>query len=101
MVVLCDQVLQRFQMTSASLQSSDQDLNTACALYESLHGYIQAMRSTFSDIEQKAKDLTECEDYQQQIQREPMRNRKYDDFSGSSTLDLLAESQTPSQKLKS
>ena len=55
-------------MTSTSLQSSDQDFNTACALYKSLHGYIQAMQSMFSDIEQKAKDLTECEDYQQQTQ---------------------------------
>ena len=58
MVILWDQVLQRFQMTSASLQSSDQDSNTTCALYESLHGHIQAMRCTFSDIEQNAKDLT-------------------------------------------
>ena len=57
MVIMWDQVLQHFQMTSASLQSSDQDLNTVCALYESLHGYIQAMQSTFSDIEQKAKGL--------------------------------------------
>ena len=64
-VILWDQVIQHFQMTNTSLQSSDQDLNTVCALYESLHGYIQAMHSTFSDIEQKAKDLTECEDYQQ------------------------------------
>lgn len=101
MVILWDQVLQRFQMTSASLQSSGQDLNTACALYESLHGYIQAMRSTFSDIEQKAKDLTKCEDYQQQTRRKHKQNRTYDDFSGSSTLDPLVESQTPSQKFKS
>ena len=28
-----DNVLQRFQQTSASLQASDQDLNTACALW--------------------------------------------------------------------
>ena len=65
MVILWDQVLQSFQMTSASLQSSDQDSNTACAIYESLHGFIQAMQSTLPDIEQKAKDLTECKDYQQ------------------------------------
>ncbi|XP_076352656.1 putative methyltransferase DDB_G0268948 [Tachypleus tridentatus] len=69
MVILWDQVSQRFQKTSASLQSSDQDLNIACAFYESLHGYIQAKWSTFSDIEQKAKDLTECENYQQQTRR--------------------------------
>ena len=55
-------------MTSYSLQSSDQDLNTTCALYESLHGHIQAMRSIFSDIGQKAKDLTECDDYEQKLE---------------------------------
>ena len=45
--------------------------------------------------------LTECEDYQQQTQKEHRRNRKYDDFSGSSTLDPVVESQTPSQKFGS
>jgi len=44
---------------------------------------------------------TLCEDYQQQTRREHKRNCKYHDFSGSSTLDPLAESQTPSQKFKS
>ncbi|KAJ8873262.1 hypothetical protein PR048_026896 [Dryococelus australis] len=47
MITLRDQILQHFQMTSASLKSSGQDLKTACALYESLQGYIQALRSTF------------------------------------------------------
>ena len=69
MIILWDEVLQHFQMTSVSLQSSDQDLNTACALYESLHGYIQAMQSTFSDIEQKARYLTEFEDIKTNLKR--------------------------------
>ncbi|KAJ8878344.1 hypothetical protein PR048_018921 [Dryococelus australis] len=70
MITLWDQILQHFQMTSASLQSSGQDLNTACALYESLQGYIQALRSTFSDIKQKGKTLSGCEEYKCQIRRE-------------------------------
>ena len=49
------------------------------------------MRSIFADIEQKAKNLTECENYQ----REHKRN--HDAFGNSSTLDTLVESQKPSQ----
>ena len=75
---LWDQVLQYFRMTGVSLQSSDRTLNTGLALYESLHGYIQAMWYTLLDIEQKAKDLTKCGDYQQQTQREHKRNHEYD-----------------------
>ena len=53
-------VLRRFRSSSASLQSSDQDLNSACALYESLHGYVGALLPTFAVIEDKAKVLTGC-----------------------------------------
>ena len=40
MIIFWNQILQRFQLTSASLQSSGQDLNCACALYESAYIYI-------------------------------------------------------------
>ena len=55
------------------------------------------MRSTFSDIEAKAKVLTGCEEYQQQTSRRRKRNTKYDHFSGSTTLDEVVENQTPGQ----
>ena len=45
MIIFWNQILQRFQQTSASLQSSGQDLNSACALYESTDGYIQSQRN--------------------------------------------------------
>ena len=79
MVIFWNQVLQRFQLTSASLQSSGQDLNSACALYESIYGYIQSLGSTYSDIEKKAIDLTKTDEYEQQRQRKRKRNRIYDD----------------------
>ncbi|KAJ8897987.1 hypothetical protein PR048_003347 [Dryococelus australis] len=91
MITLWDQILQRFQMTSASLQSSGQDLNTACTLYESLQGYILALCSTFSDTEQKGKTLNWIEH---------KRNRAYDHFSDSSCIDPIVKSQTPSQQFK-
>uniref|UniRef100_A0A0B7BVG9 DUF4371 domain-containing protein n=1 Tax=Arion vulgaris TaxID=1028688 RepID=A0A0B7BVG9_9EUPU len=99
--ILWNGILERLQASSASLQSPDQDLNTGYALYESLHGYVQAMRPTFSDIEAKAKILTDCQEYQQQTSRRRKRNTKYDDFSGSTTLDEVVENQTPKQKFES
>ncbi|CAF4943878.1 unnamed protein product [Pieris macdunnoughi] len=58
MTITWNGILERLQATSASLQSSDQDRNTGYALYESLNGYVQGMRSTFSDIKPRAKDPT-------------------------------------------
>ena len=40
--IMINQVLQRFQTTSTSLQSSDQDLNAACAFYKFLRGNIHS-----------------------------------------------------------
>ena len=42
-IILWDQILERFLKTSVSLQLADQDLNSASALYESLHGYVEAL----------------------------------------------------------
>ena len=53
MIISWNQIFQRFQLTSASLQSSVQDLNSACSLYESTYGYIQSLCSTYSDIEKR------------------------------------------------
>lgn len=50
-----NRILERVQATSASLQSSKIDLNTGYTFYESLHGYVQIMRSTFSNIEAQAR----------------------------------------------
>ena len=72
-------------MTSASLQTSGQDLNSACALYESTYGYIQSLRSTYSNIEKKAIDLTETEEYEQQRRRKRKKNRIYDNECGTSS----------------
>ena len=54
MNIFWNQILQHLQLTSASLQSSGQDLNSACALYKSTCGYIQSLHSAYSNIENKA-----------------------------------------------
>ena len=83
------------------LQSSKQDLNSACALYESIYGYVQSLRSTYSDIEEKAIDLTKTEEYEQQRQRKRKRNRIYDDDCGTCFgAGPSSPIQTPSQRFE-
>ena len=65
MIIFWNQTLQRFHLTTASLQSSGQDLNSACAFCKSTYGYIHSLHFTYSDIEKKAIDLTETEEYEQ------------------------------------
>lgn len=100
LTVLWDQVLQRFNVTSSLLQSADQDLNTSCALYESLIGFVQTLRDQFDEIENKGQTLTDCQEYVTQVRRKKVRNRRYDEQSGSAALDVVVEAQTPAEKFK-
>ena len=96
MVVLWDQNRQRFQMTSMLLQSSDQDLNTACSLYESLIGYVETLRNSFNEIVEKSSNLTCSDQYQDEgnSRRRRKRNQRFDD-SGveGDTLDAMNSSE--------
>ena len=65
-------------MCSASLQSADQDLNTACAIYRSLIVFVQKLRPTHASVECTANQSTNCEEYRQNTQRTRKRNQKYD-----------------------
>jgi hypothetical protein len=71
-------VLQQFQKCSSTLQSADQDLNTSCALWESLTAFIFTLRTGYNEIEEKAKKFTNCSEYKQDSQRARTVNRKYD-----------------------
>ena len=95
MIILWDQILQRFLKTCVSLQSVDQDLNSACGLYKSLHGYVQALRPTFVNIEDKAKVLTDCYQYHKEVSRQRKRYRKLNNFHGSTSVDCSIESMQP------
>jgi len=44
-----------------------------------LLGFIHQIRPTFTEIEQKAMELTECRNYIEDVQRVGKRNRRYDD----------------------
>ena len=81
MVVLWDQILQRFQRRSMSLQSSDQDLNNACSLYESMIAYMETLRNSFNEIAEKASNLTCSDRYQDEGNsgRRRKRNQRFDE----------------------
>ena len=56
-------ILHRFHGGSQVLQSADQDLNTAIAIYESLVEFIRKLRIRFEEFEAKGKKLSECDNY--------------------------------------
>ena len=92
MVILWSKLLEQYQKVTIKLQSSKLDLNEACSLYNTLYGFIQAQRDNFLEIEQEAKELTGKKKYKGEIGRQHKRNRKYDEYCGSKTLDPVAES---------
>lgn len=100
MIILWDQILQRFQLTSSSLQSGDQDLNTACGLYDSLYEFVKDLKPTFHDLELKAKEISGCDKYQDELRRQRKPNRKFINECGSLTVGALVEPQTATQKFK-
>ena len=96
LVVLWEQILQRFQMTSMSLQSSDQVLNTACSLYESLIGYVETLRNSFNEIVEKASNFPSSDQYQDEgnSRRRRKRNQRFDDSDvEGDTLDAMNSSE--------
>ena len=82
------QVIKRFHMTSTSLQSPSQDLNTTYALYVSFHGYVQTMRSSFTQIEQKPKNLNGCDTHHGEIHQQFLPSRFNYDVSGYGSSDI-------------
>ena len=88
--------MERFRITS--LQFPSQDLNIS---FISLHGYIQTMRSSFTQIEQKATNLTVCHTYHGETHRQHLPSRFKDDASGCGSADAQLTSQTTSEKFKS
>uniref|UniRef100_H3AFS4 TTF-type domain-containing protein n=1 Tax=Latimeria chalumnae TaxID=7897 RepID=H3AFS4_LATCH len=68
-------ILDRFHKTSAKLQDPKTDLNTAVVLLESLHAFINSLRSQFSHFEERGKNHKSCVDYY----RNELHRRQKDD----------------------
>ena len=93
--VLWYHVLHRFHGSSQVLQSAEQDLNAAVAIYESLVDFIRKLQTRFEEFETKGKLLSECDHYREEVQRVRQRNRRYDDPEAAPEL-----SQTPVDKFR-
>uniref|UniRef100_H3B9S8 Uncharacterized protein n=1 Tax=Latimeria chalumnae TaxID=7897 RepID=H3B9S8_LATCH len=75
-------ILERFHKTSAKLQDPKMDLNTAVVLLESLHVFINSLRSQFSHFENRKS----CVDYyRNELHRRRNHNRQYDDGESEET----------------
>ena len=95
LAALWHQILQRFHRTSQALQSADQDLNSAVALFESLIEFVQSLRTRFEEFEAEGKKLSECNQYAEEGKRVRKRNRRYEE--PGSVPELL---QTPADKFR-
>ena len=98
MVQVWSMILERFDKTSKCLQDSKLDLNTATKMLQSLKTFVQALRSQFSEIEQKCKILYQNDAYHQEHKRQIKRNRKWD-YRDAEADDADA-GLTPSDKFK-
>ena len=67
LAALWQKILQRFHRASQALQSADQDLNTAVALFESLIEFVQSVCTRFEEFEAKGKKLSECDQYAEEV----------------------------------
>uniref|UniRef100_H3A5Q3 TTF-type domain-containing protein n=1 Tax=Latimeria chalumnae TaxID=7897 RepID=H3A5Q3_LATCH len=86
-------ILERFHKTSAKLQDPKMDFNTAPVLLESLHAFINSLRSQFSHFEEQGKNHKSCVDYyRNELHRRRKRNRQYDDGESEETQLLPCES---------
>ena len=56
-------ILHHFHTNSQALQSADQDLNSAVAIYESLIDFIGKQHARFEEFEAEGKKLSQCDQY--------------------------------------
>ena len=61
LAALLHHILHRFHANSQALQSADQDLNSAVAIYESLMDFIGKQRARFEEFEAEGKKLSQCD----------------------------------------
>ena len=80
MLIFWNKVLSRFQKTSASLQAADMCLNTAQSQLQSLSPFVESIKSAYLEIENEAKQLTGCDQYEEETKRVRKRKRHHDEL---------------------
>jgi hypothetical protein len=79
LAALWNSILHSVHGCSQALQSSNQDLNTAVAIYESLIEYVEKLRIRFEEFKTKGGELSECDHYTEEVKRVRQCNRRNDD----------------------
>lgn len=76
LAILWHHIHHSFHGSSQVLQSADQDLNCAVAIYESLIEFVHKLRTRFEKFEAKGKKLSECNQYTDEVRSVRRRNRR-------------------------
>src|ERR1043165_5164055 len=87
MVVIWHQILDRFNATSLSVQQVDIDLLSVVKLYQSLRIFVSQMRTSFDNIEEKAKSMVIQDEYRE-VGRRTKRRRQFFDEKDLDTPDI-------------
>lgn len=75
-------ILQRFDQSSNTMQSTVTDLNVICNIYKSLKKYVLSLRDNFDSYEKRGKELSKTETYiidNIDIKRRPKRKALCDE----------------------
>lgn len=67
MILMQTPILNRFNITSKTLQAINTDLSTAVTLYDSLVLFIKEFRNKFEKIEKSGKKITDETQYSSEI----------------------------------
>ena len=79
LATLWHHILHRFHVNSQALQSADQDLNSAVAIYESLVDFIGKQHARFEEFEAEGKKLSQCDQYVGEEKQVCKQNRCYNE----------------------
>ncbi|KAL4126405.1 hypothetical protein QTP88_010627 [Uroleucon formosanum] len=80
MTVFWNDVLQRFDKTSKTLQKVTINLCDVVLLYKSLLNYVNELRDRFDDYEVKGKIISKCENYEKDEQRKRNISKRLDKY---------------------
>ncbi|XP_046608527.1 zinc finger MYM-type protein 1-like [Neodiprion virginianus] len=86
MAVTWSDILERFEKTNKSLQRVNIDLTTLVQLYDALQAFVVGLRDRFDDYEEKAKELSQCNEYAHENQRRRRRTARFDEVSGNEAI---------------
>jgi len=79
MTAIWHTVLERFNITSLSLQKNGIDLLTAVQLFKSLLEFTAALRETFDNIEETAKEFVADAEYKENTKHKQRRKTFFDE----------------------